>query len=217
MTSYPSWTGSLPSSRLPAIAFRATAGQWLQQFLVLLTRGLLTVAPLSAQVHLNREPAGPTTRATGLVLTEIMYNPRAVPGWPTNLTLEFVELFNSKPWDENISGFMIDGTVRYVFPPNTILQAGAYLVVARVPGLIQTNYAITNIYGPWEGATTNRLSTDNGTVLVRNRQGAVLLQTDYRDSPPWSEAADGTGHSLVLARPSMGGNNPAAWSESDVV
>jgi hypothetical protein len=40
---------------------------------------------------------------------------------------------------------------------------------------------------------------------------------DYRDSPPWPEAADGAGHSIHLIRPSLGENAPEAWAESDSV
>ncbi len=178
---------------------------------------LLAGAGAQAQFTLDREPPGPSSRRTGLAITEIMYNPRPVPGLATNLTHEFIELFNSKPWDENIGGFAIDGTVHYAFPSNTVLRAGGWLVVARVPELIQTNYGITNVFGPWDGAATNRLSTERGVVRLRNRQGAVLLEVDYADSPPWPEAADGTGHSLALARPSFGENDPRAWAESDRV
>src|SRR6185295_4124866 len=174
-------------------------------------------APAFAQYSLDREPPGPCSRKTGLVITEIMYNPRPRPDLAANLTLEFIELFNSKPWAEDISGFSIDGNVRYRFPANTVLGSGAYLIVARVPELMQENYGITNIFGPWDGAVTNGLPIDGGTVQLRNRQGAVLLQIDYRDSPPWPETADGTGHSLVLARPSWGENNVQAWAQSDLV
>ena len=178
---------------------------------------LLANLPAVAQISLDREPSGPSSRRTGLAITEIMYNPRPMPGLATNLTKEFIELFNSKPWEEDIGGFRITGSVNYIFPPNTVLGAGAYLVVARVPDIIRTNYDITNVLGPWDGAETNRLSTEEGTVQLLNRQGAVLLSVNYEDSPPWPEAADGTGHSLVLARPSYGENDFRAWSESDVV
>jgi Lamin Tail Domain/CotH kinase protein len=170
-----------------------------------------------AQYSADRELAGPSSRKTGLVITEIMYNPKPLPGQSTNVTLEFIEVFNSKPWAEDISGFSIDGMVRFVFPANSMLQPGGYLVVARYPGLVQTNYSITNVVGPWIGATTNRLSTERGQVQLRNRQGAVLLVINYQDSPPWPEGADGTGHSLVLARPSYGEDDFRAWSQSDVV
>jgi hypothetical protein len=161
--------------------------------LLVLIALLANAAPIHAQVNHDREPLGPSSRKTGLVITEIMYNPRPVPGESTNSTLEFIEIFNSKPWSEDISGFRIEGSVRYVFPEGTHLRAQGFLVVARVPGLVQTNYAITNVFGPWEGASTNRLSTERGIVQLRNRLGAALLTVNYQDSPPWPESADGTG------------------------
>src|SRR5216117_3916380 len=106
---------------------------------------LIACTSANAQFSLDREPPGPSSRKTGLVITEIMYNPRPIPGLATNLTLEFIELFNLKPWTEDIGGFAIAGTVNYVFPSNTVLGTGAYLVVARVPWLIQSNYNITNL------------------------------------------------------------------------
>ena len=153
-----------------------------------------------------------------MVITEIMYNPRPVPGVAsTNLTHEFIELFNSKPWDEDLSGWFIDGAVRYPFPTGTVLRAGAYTVLARVPDMIRTNYGVTNVLGPWIGSATNRLPTETGLIRLRNPLGAVLLEVNYSDSPPWPESADGAGHSLVLARPSWGENNDRAWSQSDVI
>lgn len=173
--------------------------------------------PLHAQFVTDREPMGPSSRKSGLVITEIMYNPRPIPGLDTNLTHEFIEVYNSKPWDENIGGFRFGGDVSYTFPTNTILPAKSYLVVARVPGLIETNYGVTNVFGPWDGAETNRLSTERGIVRLLNREGAVLLSINYSDSPPWPEAADGTGHSLSLIRPSYGEDDFRAWAESDSV
>ena len=178
----------------------------------------LGASSLRAQHSADREPPGPSSRKTGLVITEIMYNPRPIPGVAnTNITHEFIEIFNSKPWAEDLGGFFIDGSVRFTFPTGTVLNAGAYLVLARVPGMIQTNYGITNIVGPWVGATTNRLPADTGQIRLRNPLGAVLLEVNYSDSPPWPETADGTGHSLALMRPSWGEDNYQAWSQSDVV
>ena len=72
---------------------------------------LLASSSLRAQFSTDREPLGPSSRKTGLVRTEIMYNPRPIPGLDTNLTHEFIEVFNSKPWDEDIGGFSIGGDV----------------------------------------------------------------------------------------------------------
>src|SRR5262245_43715225 len=84
-----------------------------------------------AQYSAEREPLGPSSRKTGLAITEIMYHPRPVPGLTNRL--QYLELYNSKPWDEDISGFSIDGLVHYVLPSNTVLRANAFLVLARDP------------------------------------------------------------------------------------
>ena len=61
---------------------------------------LLAVCAAGVSIHgqynAERETPGPSSRRTGMVITEIMYNPRPVPGVAsTNLTHEFIELFNS--------------------------------------------------------------------------------------------------------------------------
>ena len=45
----------------------------------------------------------------------------------------------------------------------------------------------------------------------------VLLTVPYTDVYPWPVAADGTGHSLVLANPTYGEGDPRAWDISDTV
>src|SRR5687768_18014796 len=105
-----------------------------------------------AQVSFKREPLGPSTRKTGLVISEIMYNSRVIT--TTNESLEFIELYNSNPWAENIGGYAITGSVAYVFPPDTILPSGGFLVLARQPPFVTNHYGITNVFGPWDGANT---------------------------------------------------------------
>jgi hypothetical protein len=165
--------------------------------------------PSSVTISLPREPLGPSSRRTPLVFTEINYQPREIPGYTNNA--EFIELFNSGSIDENLGGCRISGAVNFTFPPNTILRAGAFLVVAREPDFIRTYYNITNVAGPY----TNTLPNDAGTVRLRSRTDAVLLEVAYQGANPWPIGADGTGHSLVLSRPSYGENNAAAWSPSE--
>ncbi len=187
--------------------------------------GAVAPTSLRAQFTLDREPPGPSSRKTGLVITEFLYNPRLLSGVDTNQTLDFIELYNSQPWSESIGGFTLrstpqdaaDGICEYTFPSNTVLAAKSYLVVARVPDLLQLEYGIDNVMGPWAGAETNRLSRDRGLIQLLNRQGAVLLAINYQDSPPWPESADGTGHSLSLVRPSYGEDDFRAWAESDSI
>ena len=170
--------------------------------------------PIATQ-KLNREPLSASSRRTGLVLSEIMYHPRENTGFSNQL--EYIELFNSQAFPEAIGGYRISGAVDYTFPQGTVLKSGAYLVVARNPSILQSFYSITSVMGPWVGATTNGLPGDSGTVRLRNRQGAVLLEVPYEDKSPWPIAADGTGHSLVLSRASYGEQSVLAWATSDTI
>jgi hypothetical protein len=61
------------------------------------------------------------------------------------------------------------------------------------------------------------LSNGSGTLRLHNRQGGVVFAVKYSGDVPWPAAADGGGHSLVLARPSLGERDPSAWSASDVI
>lgn len=169
----------------------------------------LVFTPLDvARVLGTSETIGPSSRRTALVIAEIMYH-------PTNRSdgrnLEYIELYNSQDWAEDISGFRLTGEVDYTFPSNTIMAARSYLVVAAVPADVQAVYGAIRILGPF----TNALSNESGTVRLRNRLGALLLEAEYDEEPLYPAAADGAGHSLLLARPSFGERDPRAWSASD--
>ena len=169
------------------------------------------------------EPLGPSSRRTGLAISEIMYHPPEVPG----LSLEYIEIFNGQDYYEDLSGFRLDGDIHYTFPPGTLLQSGAFVVVARDPAAVQSYYGITGVLGPWRlqtnvvGTTTNitpeNLPNTRGTVRLESELGAHLLQVDYDSEGDWPVAADGAGHSLVLARPSYGERDPRAWAISESI
>ena len=155
------------------------------------------------------EPAGPSTRRGGVTFSEIMYH-------PTNRTDlrngEFIELYNSNPFAENLSGYRISGAVDYTFANGVSIPGLGYLVVAPVPADVSAIYGMGGVLGGF----TNNLPNDSGTIRLRKKSGGVVLEVNYSDQPPWPVAADGTGHSLVLARPSYGENDPQSWAASNV-
>jgi len=158
----------------------------------------------------DREPLGPSSRRTGLVISELMYHPAdRVDG----RDLEFVELFNTLNTPEDLSGFRLDGDADYRFPAGTVLPPGGFLVVARSPDDITAVYGLAVVHGPF--SSPDSLPNGGGTVKLRNHVGAVLLDASYSDDPPWPAAADGAGHSLVLARPTYGEGEWDAWAASD--
>ena len=162
-------------------------------------------------LSLSKEPLGPSSRRHGVVISEVMYHPtNRVDG----RKLEFIEIYNSQAWFEEIGGWRISGAVDYTFPPGTTIPAGSFVVVAANPADMQTVYGITGVFGPF--ANSNSLPNDSGLLRLGNNRDAILFEMNYTGEPPYPAAADGAGHSLVLARPSYGEHDPRAWAASDV-
>ncbi|HWB04327.1 MAG TPA: lamin tail domain-containing protein [Verrucomicrobiales bacterium] len=166
--------------------------------------------PVPAPIDLVRpgsEPIGPATRRGPFVFSEIHYHPRDRADLKN---LEFIEIYNGQPWAEDLSGFRITGEVTYTFPAGTTIPAGSYRVVAAVPADVMAAYSISGVFGPWTGA----LSNSGGNVRLRDASNAVVFTVDYDAGSPWPVAADGSGHSMILARPSYGMEDPRAWDIS---
>ena len=157
------------------------------------------------------EPPGPSSRKTGIVFSEIMWKP--APRTDGN-NVEFIEIYNSNPWFQDISDYQIVcADMNYTFPSNTIIPGGAFFVIAASPQGIQNVYGLTtNVFGPYTGSLKK-----SETLQLVDEQGAVLLAVPYSNVYPWPVAADGTGHSIVLANPSHGEGDPRAWDISDTV
>ncbi len=156
------------------------------------------------------EDLSPSSRRTKVVVSEIMYHPRPRAD---GRDLEFIELANPSPIFEDLSGWRLTGAVKFTFPEGTLLPADGFLVVARNPEDVEAVYGLTGVLGPYKGALQN----SSGVVRVRNHSGAIELEAVYRSKDPWPAAADGGGHSLVLARPSYGESFPEAWAASALI
>ncbi len=162
---------------------------------------------LAAVTDSRAERAGPSSRRTHWVLSEIMYQPAPRTD---GRNLEFVEIHNSGLIPEDLGGHQLVGQIDFTFPRGTVVPAGGFLVVAAVPRDIEAVYAITGVLGGFN----DRLSNDGGRLRLFNPAGAVLLDVEYRPTAPWPSGAAGQGPSLALVRPSYGEGDPRAWSAS---
>src|SRR5262249_30806621 len=115
------------------------------------------------------EPLGPSSRRTGLTFSEVMYHPT---NRADGKNLEFIELYNSNPFAENIGGWRLTGSIDYTFPTNSIIASNAFLVIAPAPADVQTVYGLTGVLGGF----TNTLPNDEGTLRLRKRSGAIVLE-----------------------------------------
>ncbi|HXG48477.1 MAG TPA: lamin tail domain-containing protein, partial [Methylomirabilota bacterium] len=162
--------------------------------------------PGSAPVELNLEPPGPSRRTTPFAITELMLHRGNTPA-DTNLA--FVELYNSNPFPEEIGGYRLTGEIDFTFPEGLHIPGNAFVVVARNPAALAAATGLSGVLGPFTNAPARA-----GTIRLRNKENAVLLEIPYSLDNPWPIGADGTGHSLVLNRPSYGEAFPQAWAIS---
>ncbi|MGI8605388.1 MAG: lamin tail domain-containing protein [Verrucomicrobiales bacterium] len=163
------------------------------------------VAPTRAQ--LTWEAAGASSRRTGLAISEIHYHP---PARVDGRNLEFIELYNSNPWTENLEGYRLTGDVDFAFPTGAQIAGKGYLVVAKVPADVQAVYGLSGVLGGF----VQNLSNEGSTLRLRKPSGAIVLEVSWNDHAPWPIAPDGTGHSLVLVRASYGEASAQAWDAS---
>jgi len=158
----------------------------------------------------THDALGPSSRTTPIAISEIMYKPAPRTD---GKNLEFVEIYNSNPWFQDISGYTLTcADMNYTFPANTIIASNSFIVLAAAPGDIQSIYGITNVMGPYTGSLKK-----SETLQLLDEQSNVLLTVPYSNIYPWPVAADGAGHSIILANPTYGEGDPRAWAISDVV
>jgi len=114
---------------------------------------------------------------------------------------------------QDVSGYRLGGSIDYTFPAARQLAGGGFIVVAKSHLIFKGAYGIAGVLG-----ICRQSAACSGKVTIDySSRRRVLLDVNYRTKPPWPIPADGAGHSLVLARPSYGENDPSAWAASDSV
>jgi hypothetical protein len=91
---------------------------------------LLTGPALEAQFTSDREPPGPSSRRTGLAITEIMYNP--ISGDTDD---EYVEIYNRSSVPMNLSGWEFVVGITYNFPTNSATTSMPPVLPGATSGL----------------------------------------------------------------------------------
>jgi len=139
-----------------------------------------------------------------VVFNEIMYHPR--DGDP----VEWLELHNQMAVDVDISGWEIEGA-GYVFPANTVIAGGGYVVVASdVEEMRRRSGATTNVFGPM----TARLANGGEELTLRNHNQRIMDELSYETGLPWPLGPAGSGFSLAKKRPTLGSEEGENWSVS---
>jgi hypothetical protein len=131
--------------------------------------------------------------AGNLVISEIHYNP---PG--SGDSTEFIELLNRSGQMLDLGGVSFTG-IDFVFPPGTLLAAGARLLVVKDRLAFELTYGLGHpIAGEFQNGTG--LSNSGESLQVLGATGTVIENFVY----PTPGSSDAGGHSLVRIVPSHG-------------
>jgi hypothetical protein len=183
--------------------------------------GTLWSAPTRAVFVIGGDPAD----TSNLAVTEILYRPPVLSeaelaaGFTDRDQFEFLELTNigARPIDLREVSF-VNG-VRFDFSggPITSLDPEGRVLLVSNQAAFETRYGTDRshlIAGQF--ADNTNLSNDGEQVMLVGAGGSVIRDFTFNDVPPWPEAADGDGFSLVLVAPLSNPNHgqPANWRAS---
>ncbi len=168
-----------------------------------------------------------------IVINEIMYDHRSqevVPGQPpVDVAEEWIELFNRGDNVMDLSDWRLTDAVEYVFPADTIIAPGGYLVVSNDAPALATKYPAIDIVGNFTG----RLSNDGEGISLVDQHGNPADEVHYYSGRRWPnfEAdhggpigalslgswpafTDGSGSSLELRDPDADNSVGESWEAS---
>lgn len=146
----------------------------------------------------------PAQPVTGLVITEINYNP---PGAVDSL--EFVEIYNNTSAAIDLNGVNFTAGLVFTFPTDTI-QPGQYRVVAASAAAMQRHFGII----AYEYAASQSLLNTGEALILRDGLSNIIDSVQYGVANPWPNTANGRGASLVLCDYSANNNVSTAWLAS---
>jgi hypothetical protein len=148
----------------------------------------------------------PFTQST-LVINEIHYAPllKTSPS-------EFVELYNTAEISVDVSDWYFSSGINFTFPPGSILESGAYYVVAQDAAEFFRVFG-RDSDGVW--AAGSRLANEGDTLTLRNAGGDKVDEVQYQSHFPWPVRAYRGGSSMELLNPLFDNNLGGSWRSSE--
>ncbi|MEL7532553.1 MAG: lamin tail domain-containing protein, partial [Bacteroidota bacterium] len=152
--------------------------------------------------------ASVSTSAQEIVINEISYN--ASLGFDAG---NWLELHNPTSDPIDLSNWQLhDSDTAFLFPLNTWLNAGEYLVLAEDVSLFSGKYpSISNV----QGNLGFGLSNQGERLLLYTQTACLIDSVSYDDKAPWPSEADGDGPSIELNAPILDNALAINWSASD--
>jgi hypothetical protein len=171
---------------------------------------------------------GDLADASNLAVSEILYRPpilsqaELAAGFTDRDEFEFLELINIGPRSIDLRDVSFVDGVKFDFRGGAItsLNPGGRVLVVSNRAAFEMRYG-TDLSGLIAGefADDTKLSNDGEQVTLVGAGGEVIRDFTFNDVPPWPEAADGGGFSLVLVAPLTNPDHgdPGSWRASTTV
>jgi len=144
-----------------------------------------------------------------ILINEINYN-----SIETFLSGDWIELYNRSENDVDLSEWHFkdsDDSHDFVFPDQTVLRSGEYLVLAEDLGAFQSTFPnVSNVIG----SLSFGLSGGGEMIRLFNAEDSLIDCLTYDDTKPWPADADGKGPSLELIHPDFENSLPDSWGSS---
>ncbi len=168
------------------------------------------VINLSSDVSITANFTLGSASEADIVINEINYNS------PDDLDSDdWVELYNPNNFSVDISGWYFEDESGRFFglPANTLIPAGAYLVLAETADKFSAVYPqVSNFIGDF-GRDPQGFGLSGGgeMITLKNANGTLIDMVEYDDKSPWPEAADGDGPTLQLIAPDLDNTLASSW------
>ena len=156
----------------------------------------------------------PLVHAEQIVFSEVMYHPPAGGH-------EFIEVQNLTTTPFDIAQWQLTEGASFTFPDfdsgpalDSFLKAFERIILCDTdPATFRATYNVPDsirVFGPWTG----QLSNGGERITLADKNGTIRCSFRYEDRDPWPVAADGAGHSLLLADDSFAIDDYRIWTSA---
>lgn len=127
-----------------------------------------------------------------IIISEIMYHPSVSDTAIDDGLYEFLEFKNNGTSSIDMSGYLVESGVLFLFPNGTIITPGEYIVIVSDLTAFSERYPSITPLGVYSG----RLNNGGETISLVTSTGSTVTKITYNDASPWPSVADGFGFSL---------------------
>lgn len=143
--------------------------------------------------------------ANSIVITEIHHSPE-----DGNLSLEFIELHNQSKAAISLSNWQLTKGVQYTFSKEIVLEAGAYLVLAKDAKRFAHYYKLDEnqvVLGAFKG----RLDGEGECLILKDALGREVDRVNYKNKKTWPYCKGEKERSLQLINPAFDNRIGQYW------